>query len=201
MAILFQCPFPLVFSAFLIFPAIIPAAPAPIPGSKDTEFIRTSCATTLYPEICYSTLVGQANSIHQNPDMLAVAAVSVGLKIAQRTATYFSSLSRNRGGGDVRAYAALHDCVYLFNDAIVAMSSSIAELKAGQRGQISNVETLMSAALTDIGTCMDGFEEVRSGPLKSYVSNRATYMKKVTSIALSFVTSLATNVGSKIHNG
>ncbi|XP_077240378.1 21 kDa protein-like [Tasmannia lanceolata] len=197
----FQWPSPFlsaVLSAFLLFPALIGAAPAPGPsvtGNNDpTEFIRKSCPTTLYPEICYTTLVGHANSVHQNPGRLAVAAVSVSVKKAKHAAVYFSSLSRNSGGGDASADAALHDCISMFSDAIDLMSGSKAELQVGKQGQISNVETLMSAALTNMETCMNGFEEVPSGPLKSDVSNRAAYVKKVTGNALSLVTGFATKV-------
>lgn len=54
---------------------------------------------------------------------------------------------------------------------------------------MSNVQTWMSAALTDEETCTDGFEDVPNGPVKSDVSAKATGVKQVTSNALALVNS------------
>lgn len=61
------------------------------------------------------------------------------------------------------------------------------------RFQLSNVQTWMSAALTDVETCTDGFEDVDDGPIKTDVVNRADFVKKVTSIALAMVNYVANN--------
>ena len=55
--------------------------------------------------------------------------------------------------------------------------------------QMSNVQTWMSAALTDEDTCTDGFEDVANGSLKSDVCDRVTKVHKITSNALALVNS------------
>lgn len=59
------------------------------------------------------------------------------------------------------------------------------------RFQMSNVQTWMSAALTDQETCTDGFEGVPDCPLKSDVNEKSTCVKQVTSNALALVNSFA----------
>ncbi len=57
------------------------------------------------------------------------------------------------------------------------------------RFQMSNVQTWMSAALTDEDTCTDGFEDVADGPLKTDVCDRVGKVHKFTSNALALVNS------------
>ncbi|KAJ4829360.1 hypothetical protein Tsubulata_024241 [Turnera subulata] len=56
---------------------------------------------------------------------------------------------------------------------------------------MSNVQTWMSAALTDEETCTDGFEDVEDGSVKAEVCNRAAVVKKFTSNALALVNTYA----------
>lgn len=61
------------------------------------------------------------------------------------------------------------------------------------RFQMSNVQTWMSAALTEEETCTDGFEDVPEGTVKTDVCDRVSYVKKFTSNALALVNSYANN--------
>ncbi|CAN1238760.1 21 kDa protein [Linum grandiflorum] len=56
---------------------------------------------------------------------------------------------------------------------------------------MSNVQTWMSAALTDEETCTDGLEEVGEGEVKEAIGKRAEVAKKFTSNALALVNSYA----------
>ncbi|XP_058079412.1 21 kDa protein-like [Magnolia sinica] len=174
-------------------------------STNATDFIRTSCSATLYPERCYASLSRYANAIQQSPSQLALVAVSVSLRRARRTASYVASLQRAAAAGDppadARALAALRDCKSTFGDAIDLMRSSLDELrqlKTGEtfRWQMGNVETWMSAALTNEDTCTDGFQAVAPGPMKSDISARVASAEEVTSNALALVNSLASKEGN-----
>ncbi|OWM67825.1 21 kDa protein-like [Punica granatum] len=165
--------------------------------SNATDYIRTSCAATLYKDVCYSTLCRYARAIRNDPDRLARVAISVSLSRARRMAEYVSNLSRQADyGAGPRAAAALHDCFTNFGDAVDEIKGSLNQMRGldtssqeSFRFQMSNVQTWMSAALTDEETCTDGFEDVPEGPVKSDVNNRATGVKQVTSNALALVNS------------
>lgn len=60
--------------------------------------------------------------------------------------------------------------------------------------QMSNVQTWMSAALTNEETCTDGFEDVGDGDVKTDVRERVVKVKQVTSNALALVNSYASKV-------
>lgn len=55
------------------------------------------------------------------------------------------------------------------------------------RFQMSNVQTWLSAALTDEETCTDGFKDVKDEPRKDEVCARVDDVKKLTSNALALV--------------
>ncbi|GLU02679.1 hypothetical protein SLE2022_199200 [Rubroshorea leprosula] len=168
-------------------------------ASDNIDFIRTSCNATLYPDLCYTSLAGYANAIQQDPGRLARAAISVSLKKAHHMAEYVSNLTRDADyGSDPRATSALHDCFSNFGDAVDEIRGSLKQMRqAVSRGsesfrfQMSNVQTWMSAALTDEETCTDGFEDVADSQMKSDVCDRSEEVKKATSNALALVNSYA----------
>ncbi|KAL4301733.1 hypothetical protein GQ457_10G027190 [Hibiscus cannabinus] len=167
--------------------------------SNATDFIRTSCSATLYPDLCYSSLCGYANAIQQDPARLARTAIGVSLSRARHMAAFVSNLSREADyGADPRASAALHDCFSNMGDAVDEIRGSLDQMRRlvapgseSFRFQMGNVQTWMSAALTDEETCTDGFEDVGEWPMKEAVCERAANVKKFTSNALALVNSYA----------
>ncbi|XWS34464.1 hypothetical protein CRYUN_Cryun21dG0040700 [Craigia yunnanensis] len=164
-----------------------------------TDFIRTSCSATLYPDLCYTSLSGYSNAIQQDPASLARIAIGVSLSKARHLAAYVSNLSREADyGADPRASAALHDCFSNMDDAVEEIRGSLKQMRQvvgpgseSFRFQMGNVQTWMSAALTDEETCTDGFEDVAEGAVKTEVCEKAGKVKKLTSNALALVNSYA----------
>lgn len=183
----------LTFSLFAVFLGSLSATTE----TNATDFIRASCSATLYPDVCHSSLYRYASTVHGDPYRLARVAISVSLSRARRTATYVFSVSRQADyGGDSRTASALHDCFSNFGDAVDEIRGSMKQMRQLRstgtdqesfRFQISNVQTWMSAALTDEETCTDGLEDVEDGPVKSEVMAKASEVTKVTSNALALV--------------
>lgn len=115
---------------------------------------------------------------------------------------FVSNLSREADyGAQPRAVAALHDCFSVFGDAVDQIRDSLSQMRTlggsseSLRFQMSNVQTWMSAALSNEDTCTDGFEDVSDDePLKLDVCNRAGKVKEVTSNALAFINSFANKI-------
>ncbi|XP_054810281.1 21 kDa protein-like [Prosopis cineraria] len=202
---------PFLFSSTFLFLHPSPAAadsyatsPAESPPNS-TDFIRTSCGITLYPDICYSSLSRYANAVQQNPGQLARVAIAVSLSKAHRMASYISNLTREADyAANSRAASALHDCFSNVGDAVDEIRGSLKQMRqigaagSGEESfkfQMSNVQTWMSAALTDEETCTDGFEDVPDSPVKADVCGKVTGLKKFTSNALALVNNYA-NTGT-----
>ncbi|KAG7646359.1 putative pectinesterase [Arabidopsis thaliana] len=170
------------------------------PTTDDLDFIRTSCNTTLYPDVCYTSLAGYASAVQDNPARLAKLAIGVSLSRAKYTAAYLSKLSRRSGAA---SSAAVNDCVSNVGDAVDQMRGSLRQLREMNhrrpgapafRFQMSNVQTWMSAALTDEETCTDGItEEMEDGETKTAICDRVADVKRFTSNALALVNTYANN--------
>ncbi|KAL3510538.1 hypothetical protein ACH5RR_029939 [Cinchona calisaya] len=185
-------------------------APVPTPSTiypteNNTEFIRTSCASTRYPELCFNSLSGYASAVQEDPARLARVAIAVSLNNARQGAAYFSNLSKEDDyGADLRVSAALHDCYSSFGDAVDQLRGSLDQMRhlvgAGSsltfRFQMSNVQTWMSAALTNEDTCKDGFDGVSVGPMKMDVFDCVQRVEAVTSNALALVNTFAATVST-----
>ena len=167
-------------------------------GGYDTSFIKSSCSSTTYPAVCVKTLSAYASAIQQSPRQLAHTALSVSLSKCQSTKTFVSKMTKMKGLKS-REYEAVKDCLEEMGDTVDRLSKSIHELKhIGQaKGQdflwhMSNVETWVSAALTDENTCLDGFSgKALDGKVKASIKAQVVNVAQVTSNALALVNSYA----------
>ncbi|KAL3524174.1 hypothetical protein ACH5RR_017008 [Cinchona calisaya] len=163
-----------------------------------TSFIRTKCRTTTYPSLCIQSLSIYANTIQTNPKQLAQTALSVSLDRAQSTRAFVTKLTKFRGLKS-RENAAIRDCMEVMNDGVDRLSKSVQELKNMGRARgpeliwhLSNVQTWVSAALTDYNTCADGFAgRASNGSIKSSIKLRMSNVAQVTSNALALINQFA----------
>ncbi|KAF3485606.1 hypothetical protein F2Q69_00054582 [Brassica cretica] len=162
--------------------------PSTLP-SDDSDFIRMSCNTTLYPDLCVSSLSNFSSSVNNDPALLARAAISVTLSKALELGSYLSNVTA------LLKTAVFHDCFENLKVAVDEMRGSMKQMRhlvstgslESFRFQMSNVQTWLSAALTDEETCTDGFKDVKDEPRKDEVCARVDDVKKLTSNALALV--------------
>ncbi|WKA06870.1 hypothetical protein VitviT2T_024750 [Vitis vinifera] len=185
-------------AAFLIlfafhFNSISAAGPA---ARKDnTEFIRTSCGTTIYPRLCFTSLSAHANVIQTSPRLLADTALSVTLSTARSTSSVMSNLLLSHGLKP-REVVAMKDCVEELSDSVDQLRKAMGEMnqiKGSNFGLIMNdIQTWVSAALTYEDTCTDGFAgNTMDGKLKKAVRTRIVKIAHMTSNALALINSYA----------
>ncbi|KAL1194121.1 21 kDa protein [Cardamine amara subsp. amara] len=167
--------------------------------SDDSDFIRSSCTATLYPDLCFSSLSSFSSSVHNDPALLARAAISVTLTKTLDLASYLTNVTTipesHDDGAHPTAAAVLHDCFGNVKDAAEEMRDSMKQMRdlvstgslESYRFQMSNVQTWLSAALTEEETCTDGFKDVQDEPRKDDVCSRVDEVKKMTSNALALV--------------
>ncbi|KAL3652333.1 hypothetical protein CASFOL_002014 [Castilleja foliolosa] len=164
------------------------------------SFITTSCRTTRYPAVCVHTLTPYASKIHKSPRQLAMMALSISVKRAQSAKTFVSKLAKLHGLRPKES-AAIKDCLEEVSESVDRLSKSVSELKKlGRAGSpefiyhMSNLQTWVSGALTDEGTCSDGFSgRVLNGKIKSSIRARMTNVAQVTSNALALCNVLVKN--------
>ncbi|KAF3772895.1 hypothetical protein EJ110_NYTH56641 [Nymphaea thermarum] len=129
---------------------------------NSTEFIRAFCNVTLYPNLCFKSLEHFANMVDSSSMNLAHAALAVSLVHLDQALVIisrmrFMAISAGEAG-------ALRDCIDNLADSVDEMQRLMREFRrlgsgAGNlRFQISNIQTWVSAALTDEDTCFDDFD-------------------------------------------
>lgn len=183
---------PLLLSLLLI-PA--PAESSVVPS---TNFIKSSCRVATYPAVCVQSLSVYAKTIRQSPQQLAQTALEVSLTRTKSAQTFMKRLTKFKGLKAIQ-YAAIRDCLEEVEDSLDRVSKSCQEMKAVGRAKgndftwrMSNVETWVSAALTDETTCMDGFAgRAIDDKIKASVRAQIVGVAHVTSNALALVNNFA----------
>lgn len=166
----------------------------------NTLFIRNSCSSTTYPRLCYSSLAKHADFIQTDRVLLTETALNVTLASAKSTSAMISTLAKGQGLKP-REIAAMKDCVEVLSDSLDELRRSINELGHLRTSNfeltMSDVQTWVSAALTDESTCTDGFQEISStdGNVKTIVRGRIVQVSQLTSNALALINKLATSHG------
>ncbi|KAL3524172.1 hypothetical protein ACH5RR_017006 [Cinchona calisaya] len=185
----------LIFLPLIHFSTTASAARALSSAITNTEFIRTSCSTTTYPELCYTSLSSQATTIRSDPKLLAHAALSVSLETATSTSLLMAKLSQSHGM-TAREVGAMHDCIEELSDSVYQLKNSMAEMPQLNGPNfaltVNDIQTWVSAALTDDDTCMEGFAgKVMNGNTKFAVREQIVNVAHITSNALALINSFA----------
>lgn len=162
------------------------------PKTANTEFIKTSCSSTKYPKLCYTSLVGHASLIRTSPKLLAHTALNVTLATTKSTSAVMLKMSKD-SGMNPREVDAMQDCLEELSDSVDELRRSIGEMgqiKASNfEVMMSDIETWVSAALTDESTCSDGFK--RNTVNGKIVRSRIVKIAHMTSNALALINSYA----------
>ncbi|PIM98666.1 Pectinesterase [Handroanthus impetiginosus] len=126
--------------------------------------IKSTCATTLYPELCISTVNAAAvstSAIKSSKDVL-IAALNYTIYTVETN--YFTVKKiGSRSSLTAREKTALHDCLEMIDDTLDELRRSEMELKDYGFKNYSladhkeNLVNLLSAAQTNQETCLDGF--------------------------------------------
>ncbi|KAL0909344.1 hypothetical protein M5K25_020201 [Dendrobium thyrsiflorum] len=181
----------------VLLTAVSPSAAADTVNSSD--FIRRSCAVTLYSQLCYNSLKPYESTVRQSPLTLAIVAANVSLAKIKNASLQAVELRRNSVG---RVSAALRDCVELLGTAAELTKQSAAEIQklgpAAQSGgpsfawEASNAQTWMSAALTNEDTCIDGLNDAGGGsaPVLTAFLTKVGRVEQYTSNALALLNAL-----------
>ncbi|XP_039145581.1 pectinesterase inhibitor 9-like [Dioscorea cayenensis subsp. rotundata] len=172
-----------------------PTQSAKKPSTSAANFILKSCNATGYPNLCVSSLSPSAAAINSNPFLLSGSAASIALSRLRATRSRISALANTTSTG--RESAALRDCADTLGDAVDQTSKSakyLGKMAAGKGAgsgsiawRVSGVQTWMSAALTNEGTCGDGFDGVPMDSVVKKVVAMVAVVKMYSSNALALV--------------
>ncbi|KAK7401450.1 hypothetical protein VNO78_12943 [Psophocarpus tetragonolobus] len=164
--------------------------------SKSTKtlfknYIITSCNSTTYPSICYSTLSPYATKIEGNPLKLCNVSLSLALKAANSASSTISKILKSNNLKGI-AEQVVQDCFGNVKDSIGQLKDSLDSMGhlngVDREFQISNIKTWVSASITNDQTCSDGFDEMNvDSTLTEKIRRVVLDVARKTSNALYFI--------------
>ncbi|EPS71247.1 hypothetical protein M569_03514 [Genlisea aurea] len=171
---------PLIFS----FIALRLLAPMIFASDSSDYYVSVSCNATLYPDLCFKSLSKYAASIKTEPKALANTALTLAFETTRLT---LSELRKIGGGGE-----SVGECIEVVGDSVYNLARSVRRMEGEETGsglaaQMSDVETWVSAALTDDDTCMEDFCRRCGARTRAAVREMVFKVARLASIALTFI--------------
>ncbi|KAK8950733.1 hypothetical protein KSP39_PZI003995 [Platanthera zijinensis] len=116
------------------------------------------CSGTLYPSLCFSSLLSIPNlSAKSLPDIIT-AVVNQTSSAVRSTYHNCSSISRGQPHLDSLQRYALSDCLELLESSLDQLHLAVKDLRRTSSATChSELITILSAAITNQYTCLDGF--------------------------------------------
>ncbi|KAK2664014.1 hypothetical protein Ddye_002588 [Dipteronia dyeriana] len=148
-------------------------------SSNSAESIRTVCGVTQYPDSCFTSISSLNNNnlsliSQKNPDPETIFKLSLRVTINELTkvSSLFKTLNERH------SEVALRDCTSQFEDAVSRLNDSMSEMEVVGPGEkmlterkVNDIQTWISAAMTDQETCLDGLEEMGSTAVDEVKAN------------------------------
>ncbi|KAJ6674954.1 PECTINESTERASE [Salix viminalis] len=172
-----------VFLPFFTSPSLADVPPSS-PASP-----RTLCKGTQDPSYCKSVLPIQTTNVYDSARLCVRKSLSQSRKFLNLVDRYLSRSSTL----SITAIRALEDCRYLANLNIEFLLSSSQTVEATNKTlpslQADNVQTLLSAVLTNQQTCLDGLQATSSAwSVRNGLSVPLSNDTKLYSVSLAFFT-------------
>ncbi|CDY60700.1 BnaA01g37100D [Brassica napus] len=124
--------------------------------------LRSACSSTLYPELCISAVATSGGvKLTSQKDVIEA---SLNLTTTAVEHNYFTvkKLIKNMKGLTPREKTALHDCLETIDETLDELHETLEDLqmypnKKTLREHAGDLKTLISSAITNQETCLDGF--------------------------------------------
>ncbi|KAF9600516.1 hypothetical protein IFM89_009965 [Coptis chinensis] len=171
-------------------------------SSIGDSYVRDACRVTRYRKLCIRSLRSFSNSARRSPRRWALAAVFVTMNEAKNVSRLLNTM-KEQAFFRRRQRIALSDCIECLRDTTDSLYDSLGELRTLDARtfnlQMGNVETWVSAALSDEDSCLDGFN-ARRGKHVMVIHNKVVKLTHLTSNALALVSKLASYRGGSLSS-
>lgn len=125
--------------------------------------LTDSCSSTLYPDLCYSTIAsvpGMSKKITSQKDVIEQA-LNITHQVVQQTYSKIKKLFKHKHLTK-REKVALNDCLEMIDATLDELQETSEELekystKKSLKEHASDLKTLISSAITNQESCIDGF--------------------------------------------
>ncbi|KAJ6415236.1 hypothetical protein OIU84_004095 [Salix udensis] len=158
-------------------------------SSNSAESIKTVCDVTQNPSSCFTSISSLNISTKPDPEVIFKLSLNVSITELKHLSSLFSGLH------DVNSQAAMRDCVSQFDDSLGKLNDSLLAMEVGPGEKmltlekVKDIQTWISAAMTDQDTCIDGLEEMGS-VLPDEIKAKMERSKDFLSISLAIISKM-----------
>ncbi|XP_004510571.1 pectinesterase 3 [Cicer arietinum] len=146
--------------------------------------LKAVCHATQYPNSCFSAISSLPDSNTTDPEQLFKLSLKVAIDELAKLTRFPSKLSAR---ADTRLKKAIGVCGEVLDDALDRLNDSMSSIVGAGKilspEKIRDVETWLSAALTDHATCLEAVDEVNSTAARGVLREIETAMKNSTEFA------------------
>jgi pectinesterase len=151
------------------------------PLATSTKSVSAFCANTLYPETCHRSLSTVVNASSNPKD---VVKASVELALNELKESFHKSLDVGKGSDNSITKGAIANCKELLQDASDDLMA-IVKLGNDALNRKDDLEHWITAVMTFMDNCADGFED---SELKTAMQNVLRNATEMSSNALAIIT-------------
>ncbi|KAM3306929.1 hypothetical protein P3S67_008672 [Capsicum chacoense] len=153
---------------------------------------QSHCEGTLHPELCVSTL-SSFPDLHRKSIAEIISSTAVGE--VRDSAHNCSHLRRHIPKLEPIERRALEDCLQLLADTVSELRTALTHLSAAATSKHVEIQTLLSAAMTNEDTCLDGLLHTKNN-LSSYVEDNLHTISHHVSNSLAMLNKIKSTVES-----
>lgn len=159
------------------------------------QVANSTCEGTLYPHLCVSTLSSFPDLTSKTLPQTICTLVNHTISEVTHSSSNFTDLRKHLPALTTLERRALDDCLSLFDGTVSELRTTVADLSQASIGskRYHDSQTLLSAAMTNLYTCLDGFayskgkvrDRIQEGlfQISHHVSNSLAMLKKVPGVS------------------
>lgn len=121
----------------------------------------THCDGTLYPELCASTLATIPDLSQKSLPQVICSVVNKTADEVQASSANCSAYLHYRSLNKVQQLA-INDCLELLDESLDELLLAVSDLESKPNAHVNDVLTVLSAAMTNQYTCLEGFYNIKS---------------------------------------
>ncbi|KAJ0797717.1 putative pectinesterase [Helianthus annuus] len=179
----------IVLSILFIFLTMLGFSGTVESSSGARMYLEAQCRTSIYRELCVETLLPYVTKNALGPQQLARVSLAVCLTKARQTKEYVDMVAKRFNKSD----QAIEECLHQINNGVNQITLSVKEFQQiGKDGEENfvlhegNVQSWVSAGLTDVDMCIDGLlGDGFGGREKAMIKAKLLNVKQLASNSLS----------------
>ncbi|XP_057484096.1 pectinesterase-like [Actinidia eriantha] len=137
------------------------------------QIAESACEGTLYPDLCVSTISTFPDLHHKSLPQIMSFAINLTVEEVKASESNCTGIRRRFPELDLLEERALDDCLELLDDTVSELENALSDLSSKKTAakNENDLQTLLSGAMTNQYTCLDGFASSKE-KIRPYIEGR-----------------------------